>query len=201
MIWENFTFSAEIRMMAQRNPEELIGYIAKNLRSIAKVTSAVAGYCGTEGIGTKPPGTLAGGLDDALKIAGGEVILSQLTEHLAIACAEALDRGIRPTAALKEPDYPGFEDVNGAFYKALDEFGMIYTALNRQRGSLRRAIGRNQFLEKSGISGENPLRIVWKNDGTTTDTAVGFVIATEAYEAARDSLITAISTHSSLIRG
>lgn len=201
MIWENFTPSGNVRAMAQRNTEEVIEYIAKNLRSIARLSSVIADCSSSDSMGMEPPLKLDDSLDDALRIAGGEVVLSQLTTFLAVACSEALDRGIRPTKALKMEDYAGFDAVNEDLFRTLDEFGLIYSSYVRERRELHQLIGRTQLLQPASSDKGYPLRIVWKDDGTLNDVVAGYVVALEAYEAARNSLISSISAHSTSLQG
>lgn len=199
MIWDYFIYTTDLRMMG-KEPEKIVPYIAQNLRSISKIGMQMAGECAGSGIGNKPPFRLEGeAFDSVLKIAGAEVALNQLTTCLAIACSVAMDNHVRPAMALT--DYDSDLPLDVELPKRLDEFGMLYDAYSKEETALGRHAKQSQRVSKSELSaGRNPLCITWKYDADLGEQALRYVIAREAFEAARANLVSCVATQSRRIR-
>jgi hypothetical protein len=199
MISDYFIYTTDVRTMG-REPEKIIPYISQNLRAIANIGKQMANECAAIGLGNQPPSMLEGAaLDSALKMAACEAALSQISTHLAVACSVAMDNGIRPALALK--DYNPSLGMDAELPKRLDEFGMLYDAYSKEETALGRHTKQSQRVSKSGpYDGKNPLCITWKYDADLGEQALRYVIAREAFETARASLVSCVAAQSYQVR-
>mgnify|MGYP000524720871 CR=1 FL=1 len=182
--WDNYTYRAHVRMI-ERDPDKLISYIAKNLRSMANIGRIMAGYCGTGGFGENPPDRLDGEvIDNAIQISSAEVALSQLSMHLAIACAAALDNSVMPSMALKD-ESRGSEHMND-FTTMLDEYGSIFNAYQREKFHFtKRSEQARSITDYAG----DPWYLSWDLNDDLRDQALRHLIASNAFDNARDNII------------
>jgi len=197
MIWEKFTDFTDID--DRGDPNKLIGRLSEILRSIDRVGGKVVGYCHTEAFGSKPPENLDDALDIALKIAGGEVILSQLATYLAKVCAVALNNGIQPTQALKERLREDDGTYRKELFESLDEYGLIYKAYKEEERLFLKCANERRATSGEDIS-YTPTRMTWNLDNDLAEATTRFTVARETFENSRSDLIGKIINSSTVLR-